>query len=81
MPLTDLLFHVVELPVLRALEEVGHPVVRPRHGSVDVVGKAGPVVRYFSDKSENFGYWKNSFIKLQIIFATIIQYFVFFQVF
>jgi hypothetical protein len=41
----------MELPVLRALEEVGHPVVRPSHGRVDVVGKAGPVVRYFSLKN------------------------------
>ena len=52
MPLTDLLFHVMELPVLRALEEVGHPVVRPRHGRVDVVGKAGPIVGYFSLKKD-----------------------------
>jgi hypothetical protein len=60
MPLTDLLFHVVELPVLRALEEVGHPVVRPSHGRVDVVGKAGPIVGYFSLKKRYFRKWKNS---------------------
>ena len=36
-------FLVVELPVLRAFEEVGHAVVGPGDRRVNVVGQARPV--------------------------------------